>query len=102
MDTLQVFALNIQPSQIKVLLPISDQKSENIEKERNQFLNWLRDMYKGGARFFDQFSAWQTYLIYIQFDLFDEIEEETIWQTEEEILESKIQPKNYSESGGQQ
>jgi hypothetical protein len=76
MDILEVFALNIQPVQIKKLLVISDQTKENIEKERQHFLNWLRDMALGGARFLDQLSAWSTYILYIEYDLFDEPEEE--------------------------
>jgi len=104
MDTLEIYALNIQPRQIEQLLVISDRKPENIEKERNQFLHWLRDMTLGGAKFLDQLSAWNTYIDYIQYNLFDEMEEEvTNWSEDIEIiLENKIQPKNYTEFGGQQ
>jgi hypothetical protein len=103
MDTLEVYALNIQPNQIKKLLVISDQTLENIEKERQHFLQWLRDMYAGGARFLDQLVAWETYCLYIDFDLFDEIEEETNWMGDIELaLESQIQPANYNEFRGQQ
>lgn len=103
MDTLEVYALNIQPAQIEKIMPISDRKPENIEKERNHFLNWLRDMELGGARFESQLSAWETYCLYIEFDMFDAGEEETHWLDDIEMaLEGQIQPKNYNEFRGQQ
>jgi hypothetical protein len=81
MDTLEVFALNIQPRQIASLLTIDERKKpENIEKERQHFLSWLRDMALGGAKFLDQLSAWNTYCLYIEYDLFDEIEDDE-WET---------------------
>lgn len=103
MDTIEVYALNIQPSQIEKLLVVSDRKPENIEKERNHFLGWLKDMYANGARFESQLSAWETYCLYIEYDLFDEPEDESSWMGDIEMaLEAQVQPANYNEFRGQQ
>ena len=102
--TLEVYASTVQPYQIKALLPISDHTEENINKEREQFLNWLTDMWINNVTFEHQSEAWETYTLYIDYDLFDDYEAEgSYWEEEiETILDSKIEPMNYNEFRGQQ
>ena len=103
MDTLEIFALNIQPNQLKQLIPTREQTPERIEQERTHFLYWLREQ---GTRFSDQLSAWMDYISIIDFDFSDgELDGEPVWlqelkfKLEEEVLRNQ---RNYNEFRGQQ
>ena len=106
MDTLEVYALNIQPSQLKQATSQYNPTQENLEETRKEFLSWLRERRKflresaEMAGFTDQMSAWDAFIKFIDYDSFDEedIEVEISWMLDiENILESKIRPANYEQ-----
>jgi hypothetical protein len=102
MSTLSTYAQNIQNYQLAGLLPISDRKPELISKERTLFLHWLEDMTMRGVKFSSQQDAWETYKLYSDFDLFEEMEESMSWSDElVSIFEESVRAGNYDENKGQ-
>lgn len=87
----EVYALNIQDSQIKKVLSKDKHTSEGIEQERKNFLYWLQNEHKNGFKFSDQLSAWEYYTLPYDFDFWEEEEiEELVWLEEiTEIFENQ-------------
>ena len=101
----EVYANNIQISQLKRIVPVYNWKPEVFEKEREAFLWWLTNPKQGGRfNFTDQVEAW---------DLYEKIQEPVEWDEDEEFtpswleeIEGEIQRAivygNYNDYGGQQ
>lgn len=97
MDVYEVYALNIQPSQLKEVTPVDAQKLAGwMDIERLSFLGWLRDC----NRWYDnQLDAWADYKLYLDND---EPEEEADLQVNwfEEAMEYFYQHSNSLEMLG--
>lgn len=77
MDTLEVFALNIQPTQIaaRIGCDLGDKKA--IDYERNNFLRYIRKLTDEGLIFYSQLDAWNAY---------DTREVSVVYEPEDEFL----------------
>ena len=105
MDICEVYALNIQPNQIKKLLSTDKHNEQGIEEERQSFLFWLKEQYNLGMKYASQVDAWFWYKIEIVPLEDTEFEqEEPDWLSRLKFaLEDKVlaNAANYSEFGGQ-
>lgn len=103
MEIYEVYAICIQPTQLKLVLPTSLHTEKGLEDERNHFLGFLKERYRLGMRYETQMLAWEDYRLYIDFSQTDEEDLETSWMSEiESIFEGQARVGNYSEFGGQQ
>lgn len=59
----EVFARNIQKSQIKKVIPVEDWNDESFNDIREDFLNFMKD---SKFNFTDQLSAWEMFVMYME------------------------------------
>lgn len=105
MELAQVFANNIQISQMKKVIPQYEWNEKRFQEERSYFLWWLLHPSLGGRyNFKDQLRAWEVYALYHEIEELDDEEEFTpSWMEEiDNKIRSSIKFGNYSEFGGQQ
>lgn len=104
MDTLEVFALNIQSAQLQQVLPQYKWNKEGYEDERNYFIWWLKkQVSENKYNFSDQLSAWEAYARIHEIPEFDDDEEFTpSWMEEiEQAINQAVRVGNYNEYRGQ-
>lgn len=107
---LDVYAINIMPSQIAKRIKCLPTDISSIEQERKKFKEFLLEKFSLGKIYFSQLDAWIVYNYQSSMDdLFEEddsmiaVEEQTNWLHEiETILLHKADPANYNEFGGQE
>lgn len=75
MDICEVFALNIQPSQLKSILSTDKHNLEGFEEARRDFLGWLKEQFSFGIRYNSQCDAWFWYKLFIDEPLEEEVED---------------------------
>jgi hypothetical protein len=106
MEICEVYALNIQPSQLKAVLSTDKHNSGGFEEERMYFLGWLKEQYSLGLRYNSQVDAWFWYKLAVDVSLLEDDDEwEPDWMSRIKFaLEEKVlaNQRNYSEFGGQQ
>lgn len=98
----EIFAINIQDSQLRDVIPQSEWNDTRLEEERSYFLWWLNNK---GYKFQDQLSAWEAYKREHEFFEIDEDDSEEFtpsWLEEiENTINQAVRIANYSEYGGQ-
>ena len=100
MDICEVYALNIQPQQLKENLPATLHTKEGMEEERSNFLAWLRSQQALGYNYPDQTYAWFWYCLYytVTEEQPDEELDQLTWS--EEIEERAFMEANTLENLG--
>ncbi len=104
MELAQVFANNIQISQMKEIIPQYEWNEKRFQEEREYFLWWLLQPDKGGRfKFTDQLSAWNVYkLIHEPIEIEEDEEFTPSWLEEiNQVINNAIRAGNYNEYGGQ-
>lgn len=104
MDICDVYAQNIQPSQLKEVLTTDKHTEKGLAEERYFFLGWLKEQYKNGLKYSSQIDAWFWYKLNISFSILDEEEfVEINWMMDiEQAFDNQVRVANYNEFGGQQ
>lgn len=94
----EVFAANIQVSQLKTAIPEYEWSDERFQKEREYFLWWLLKMKdEKGFNFTDQVSAWDEYKRMHEYVEIDDTEEFTPSWMEE--IENELRRQVYALKG---
>lgn len=104
MELAQVFADNIQTSQLKEVIPQYEWNDKRFQEEKDYFYWWLCQPTLGGKyNFKDNLSAWTIYkLSHDVIEIDDEEEFTPSWLEEiENTINQAIRAGNYSEYGGQ-
>lgn len=105
MTTAEVFASNIQVSQLKTAIPMYEWCDKRYQEEKDYFLWWLnKQVNEVGYVLTDQLTAWNQYVLYHSFEEIDNDEEEFTpsWMEEiENAINQAVRVRNYSDFGGQ-
>lgn len=100
----KVFAMNIQVSQMKEIIPQYEWNENRFEEEREYFFWWLNNPSLGGKyNFKDNLTAWETYKFSHEIiEIDDDDEFSPSWAEEiDQAISNAIRYANYNDFGGQ-